>query len=556
MSFSLATFADSLQACASAPAAARTQAYQDILTQLLSQPRRQVSAEELLQACDHYLETTVFSDLNSAGGGLVVGRNVLSAFDEAVRTAGQAADASMPQDNEQEAQSHEAAIRDHPVQRDVLEMALSKVQPRVLSFEEQATAIRFHLADVHEAMNDWSEAAGVLQGIPLDSGHRSVSDIVKLRIYVRIVRLLLEADDAIAADAYLKRASMVVHAVPGTNVGASAVVGPSATMDTSDGVEAASESAATTTTDLKEGRVLGLQYKLCQARIYDAQRRFAEAAVRFQELSYVAEIDPEERTMMLSAAVTAAILAPAGPLRSRILSTLIRDERSSSLAQATILSKVFLDHIVRPHEAAAFEKMLQPHQKAELARTGNESEMLRLEATAAAAEGATASTSASSSSQQNVKSGPTTVLDRAIMEHNVLASSRLYMNITLAGLGSLLNLTPTGAETIVRRMIVQGRLRAEIDQVDGVLTFLESTDEGPTAGGLGVSTGGQTAEAGPAGPGNYGAYATPVGEGDGLTRRWDAQIAKTASGLEEVCVRIAAHTNGEMGSSSSVAVSG
>lgn len=118
---------------------------------------------------------------------------------------------------------------------------------------------------------------------------------MKLKTYMRIVRLLLEADDAISADAYLKRASMVIHTVPGTGAG-SAVMDSSAAGPSTNDSQASTSAAAS---DIQEGRVLGLQYKLCQARIYDAQRRFTEAALRFHELSYVTDIDGEERTMML-----------------------------------------------------------------------------------------------------------------------------------------------------------------------------------------------------------------------------------------------------------------
>ena len=46
-------------------------------------------------------------------------------------------------------------------------------------------------------------------------------------------------------------------------------------------------------------KVLLLSYKLSQARIHDYSRRFLEAATRYHELSYVAEIDEEERKQML-----------------------------------------------------------------------------------------------------------------------------------------------------------------------------------------------------------------------------------------------------------------
>lgn len=42
-----------------------------------------------------------------------------------------------------------------------------------------------------------------------------------------------------------------------------------------------------------------LQFKLCQARINDYGRKFLEAASRYHELSYVGEIDEEERRQML-----------------------------------------------------------------------------------------------------------------------------------------------------------------------------------------------------------------------------------------------------------------
>ena len=46
-------------------------------------------------------------------------------------------------------------------------------------------------------------------------------------------------------------------------------------------------------------RTLLLQYKLCQARILDYARKFLEAAARYHELSWVAEIDEDDRKQML-----------------------------------------------------------------------------------------------------------------------------------------------------------------------------------------------------------------------------------------------------------------
>lgn len=252
------------------------------------------------------------------------------------------------------------------------------------------------------------------------SSNRVVSDEYKLNIYVRIVRLLLEDDDATSAESYFNRASLLVHS-------------------TSD-------------------RETQLHFKLSQARILDSKRRFADAALRYHELSYFTELAEDDRLACLGAAVTCAVLAPAGPNRSRILGTLYRDERSASLPDYTILSKMFLDQIIRPGELKEFESRLRPHQLAKLPPTSivlaeNDDDEAPLEGLARG------------------KKGPETVLDRAVMQHNLLAASRIYNNITFRGLGALLSLTPTAAEAMARTMIQEKRLRGTIDQVEGLITF-------------------------------------------------------------------------------------
>ncbi|KAG0719749.1 COP9 signalosome complex subunit 4 [Chionoecetes opilio] len=54
----------------------------------------------------------------------------------------------------------------------VAHFTLDKVQPRVISFEEQVASIRQHLADIYERESAWREAAAVLTGIPLETGQK------------------------------------------------------------------------------------------------------------------------------------------------------------------------------------------------------------------------------------------------------------------------------------------------------------------------------------------------------------------------------------------------
>jgi len=164
----------------------------------------------------------------------------------------------------------------------------------------------------------------------------------------------------------------------------------------------------------------------------DYKRQFMKAAMRYYELSQI--VGEQERMDALQYAVICAILASAGPQRSRMLSTLFKDERSSKLDVYPILEKMYLERILRKPEVEKFAKQLKPHQMAVLA-------------------------------------DGSTVLDRAVIEHNLLSASKLYTNITFAELGSLLDIPSEKAEKVASRMMVEDRLRGSIDQIEGLIVF-------------------------------------------------------------------------------------
>lgn len=56
----------------------------------------------------------------------------------------------------------------------VSHFTLDRVQPRVISFEEQVASIRQHLAQIYERIHNWREAAATLVGIPLETGQKYV----------------------------------------------------------------------------------------------------------------------------------------------------------------------------------------------------------------------------------------------------------------------------------------------------------------------------------------------------------------------------------------------
>ncbi|KAG8034567.1 hypothetical protein G9C98_007643 [Cotesia typhae] len=219
---------------------------------------------------------------------------------------------------------------DDEISKAVSHYTLDKVQPRVISFEEQVASIRQHLANIYERKQDWREAANVLVGIPLETGQKQYTVDYKLETYLKIARLYLEDDDPIQAEAFINRASL-----------------------------------------------LQAETKNEQLQIYYKQ-----------------------------------------------------------LPAYAILEKMYLDRIIRRTELQDFEALLQPHQKA-LTRDGLGS----------------------------------TILDRAVIEHNLLSASKLYNNITFEELGALLEIPPSNAEKIASQMITESRMNGYIDQIDSVVHF-------------------------------------------------------------------------------------
>ena len=300
--------------------------------------------------------------------------------------------------------------------RAAAEQTLTLLQPRAVSFLAETNSLRQQLSVLLEAEEEWSKAAAVLSGMDLDSGtneaNREQKEGDKLRTEVRIARLYLEDDDPVRAESHVRRAAALV-------------------AQTKD-------------------EALQLQYSTCHARVLDAQRRFLEAAAAYYAVSKkVSVVDQEgnrleqsaeEQEVALQLATTCAILAPAGPQRSRVLALLYKDERVARLASFALLEKVHLERMLTADEVETFTKMLRTHQMAVLPNGQK-------------------------------------VHERAIVEHNLLAASTLYANISFKELGALLGTTAAAAEQMAARMVVEDRMRASIDQVDGFIHFQTDAEE-------------------------------------------------------------------------------
>ena len=232
-------------------------------------------------------------------------------------------------------------------------------------------------------------------------------------VYVNIAECFLEEDQIVESDAAVTKAGSVVESIENAD----------------------------------QHLPLILRYKSTYARVLDSNRKFLQAASRYHDLSQSSTevIRSEDLLIMLGRAVTCAILAPSGPQRQRVLGHITKDPRLNQLdsisefeTHATILTKMFKSHILGKKELVKFEASLQPHQKA-------------------------------------MMGDGLTIMERGVVEHNMLAISGIYQSIYIDELALILGVPKKKAENIVATMILDGSVEGSIDQVENLVFF--NTDE-------------------------------------------------------------------------------
>jgi len=323
----------------------------------------------------------VASDLNAFAQtllddslGIVVLRPLLAAFVDTFRT-----------------------VQDPDAKIQVGEKVITLLQSKGAGqYEEQDTQIKHVLADAFEQNEDYRRSAQTLATINLESTQKAVSADEKAKVWIRIVRCYLEEDDPTSAFTHLNKIKNILFSV--------------------------------------HDDATKLMFQLSQARIYDSQRAFLDAAQSYYITSNVSIVDEDERMRIFGRAIICTILAPAGPQRGKMLAKLYKDDRASQAEDFPILEKIFFDRLLSPAEIKAFAAKLDPHH---LAKTSDGS----------------------------------TVLDKAILEHNLLGASKLYNNIGFDQLGELLGIDAEKAEDYAAKMLEQGRLAGYIDQIDRLIFF-------------------------------------------------------------------------------------
>lgn len=190
-------------------------------------------------------------------------------------------------------------------------------------------------------------------------------------------------------------------------------------------------------TNKNENKII---YKACHARILDGRRKYLEASQKYHEMSLMESIGECERKVALEKSIHCALLAPAGVHRTRLLATFYKDERSANFSCYSLLEKMFKQRIVTKEEMENFESVLSDHHRA-------------------------------------ITADGSTLVQRAVIEHNILSVSVLYRTVTFTNLGKILGVSPSKAEKVASKMIEEERMKGEIDQVDEIVRFDQFSDE-------------------------------------------------------------------------------
>ncbi|THD25738.1 COP9 signalosome complex subunit 4 [Fasciola hepatica] len=293
---------------------------------------------------------------------------------------------------------------------------LQRMQFRNIAFESQLVDLRDRLSKRLEAVGSLREAATVLSEIPLESGQRTYPNAFKMEIYLRIAEYYLQLREIGEAEAYVNRASLLQP-------------------------------------DCQDQQLL-LRYKTAYAHLLDHKHKFLEAGQRYAELSIRFQwMDESERVAFLERALAAVFLAGAGHQRTRLLATLYKDERCQAFDAYPVLEKMYMGRLINRSSLRSLDPLFEkfyPHLLQNLNVPSESSTPVKSVGQAQSVEG---------------------LLERAVVEHNMVAASLIYNNISLVNLGALLEISPSEAESIASQMISEDRLSGQIDQIDNVIHF-------------------------------------------------------------------------------------
>uniref|UniRef100_A0A7E4VXL8 COP9 signalosome complex subunit 4 n=1 Tax=Panagrellus redivivus TaxID=6233 RepID=A0A7E4VXL8_PANRE len=163
----------------------------------------------------------------------------------------------------------------------------------------------------------------------------------------------------------------------------------------------------------------------------DRRARFIDAATRFYPLSTNVYLTPTERREVLKKAMICVVLSPDTPMRQRILPAIVGDDRCRSIEGFALIEKMFMSRLITQSDIDTFETLLEPHHRV----------------------------------------GGKDPVSKFVVEHNIVALSKLFRNISFTKLQTLLNKPFNEIQRTIAEMVIQKRLKCKIDQATNTVSF-------------------------------------------------------------------------------------
>lgn len=175
------------------------------------------------------------------------------------------------------------------------------------------------------------------------------------------------------------------------------------------------------------------RYLTVVAVILEGKRRFLDAATKYYAAAKTSQLFASK---VLPKAFVCAVLAPQSERQKSILKQLAADECRKYLgSSAAIVQRTHKHQLLRKAEADTIKSLGTPSQNASINNSGR------------------------------------SLLDVAIIRHNIHAVAAVYYNITIDELAAALGISEDDTEGEVHSMILSGLLAASIDQGNGLIAF-------------------------------------------------------------------------------------
>ena len=216
----------------------------------------------------------------------------------------------------------------------------------------------------------------------------------------------------------------------------------------------------------------------------DAQRKFLQASSKYYELSQTSNsnVNQSDLIVLLGKASTCCILGAAGQQRQRLMALVAGDERlaglngvdgyeahhagESKLEELVLLCLAILTRLASLAAARSLATRAAVIQKMHQQQIIQIKEMEKF--------------TASLATHQKAKGADgMTIVDKVVMEHNVLAVQRVYESIRISALAKILETDERNAMKIAAKMIGAKAIEGKIDEVEGILHFTNG-GEGPS----------------------------------------------------------------------------